>query len=212
MKDSPKMKEVIERLAAKHEVDLTKIEANFRLNLPGFDRLIVENTGRSRIVVAHYFEVNGDLVPEPDVVFFTGVEGRWLPINITQSLGGFSEYVHVGEDLQPVLVNEPGQADLASFTEQWAQNIQDQGWLDQATKHVYSWEVNQKDEPAEAAQMLLIAERSSWPEPTVEAPAENELAEWVTESLCEATDGCTVEPDGSCEHGHPSWLLYFGYI
>jgi hypothetical protein len=28
----------------------------------------------------------------------------------------------------------------------------------------------------------------------------------------EATDGCFVEPDGSCEHGTPSWLLALGLI
>jgi hypothetical protein len=28
----------------------------------------------------------------------------------------------------------------------------------------------------------------------------------------EATDGCWVEPDGICPHGHPSWLLYFGLV
>jgi DNA-directed RNA polymerase subunit RPC12/RpoP len=28
----------------------------------------------------------------------------------------------------------------------------------------------------------------------------------------EATDGCWVEPDGSCEHGKPSWLLALGLI
>jgi hypothetical protein len=27
-----------------------------------------------------------------------------------------------------------------------------------------------------------------------------------------ATDGCFVEPDGSCDHGQPSWLLALGRI
>jgi hypothetical protein len=27
-----------------------------------------------------------------------------------------------------------------------------------------------------------------------------------------ATDGCMVEPDGYCEHGHQSWLLRLHYI
>jgi len=27
-----------------------------------------------------------------------------------------------------------------------------------------------------------------------------------------ATDGCFVEPDGSCDHGQPSWLLALGPI
>jgi hypothetical protein len=28
----------------------------------------------------------------------------------------------------------------------------------------------------------------------------------------EATDGCFVEPDGTYEHGQPSWLLVLGLI
>ncbi len=29
---------------------------------------------------------------------------------------------------------------------------------------------------------------------------------------CEATDGCWVEPDGTCPHGHPSWLRKLGLV
>lgn len=29
---------------------------------------------------------------------------------------------------------------------------------------------------------------------------------------CEATDGCTVEPDGTCPHGHQSWMIILGVI
>jgi hypothetical protein len=29
---------------------------------------------------------------------------------------------------------------------------------------------------------------------------------------CEAFDGCLVEPDGTCDHGQPSWLLALGLI
>jgi hypothetical protein len=46
-----------------------------------------------------------------------------------------------------------------------------------------------------------------WPEPTMEEPTIEELEEWMFDSLCEATDGCTVEHDGICCHGHPSWFL-----
>ena len=53
----------------------------------------------------------------------------------------------------------------------------------------------------------------SYPEPTVEEPdMELLMGEVLMESSCEATDGCIVEPDGVCEHGHPSWLLYYGMI
>lgn len=43
-------------------------------------------------------------------------------------------------------------------------------------------------------------------------PDEDELGEMVWDGIATATDGCTVEPDGRCEHGHQSWLLRLGLI
>ena len=54
---------------------------------------------------------------------------------------------------------------------------------------------------------------SDWPTPTVAQPSLEELVEWNDDDGgCEATDGCWVEPDGTCRHGHPSWLLVLGMI
>jgi hypothetical protein len=50
---------------------------------------------------------------------------------------------------------------------------------------------------------------NTWPEPTTEAPEIELLIAWEADGGCEATDGCWVEPDGTCPHGHPSWLLYW---
>ena len=52
-----------------------------------------------------------------------------------------------------------------------------------------------------------------YPKPTMEEPDIEELMEMEFEyGTCYATDGCTVEPDGVCEHGHPSWMMYWGVI
>ena len=51
-----------------------------------------------------------------------------------------------------------------------------------------------------------------WPTPTTEPPDDDELREMVFDSVCSATDGCDIEPDGICQHGHPSWLLFLGLI
>lgn len=51
-----------------------------------------------------------------------------------------------------------------------------------------------------------------FPEPEMPEPTEDDLAHWIMDSVAEATDGCEVEPDGMCEHGHPSWLLRLGLI
>lgn len=54
--------------------------------------------------------------------------------------------------------------------------------------------------------------KSRWPEPTTERPDLETLEEWHSDGGCETTDGCWVEPDGVCQHGHPSWLLRLGFI
>ena len=53
---------------------------------------------------------------------------------------------------------------------------------------------------------------TKYPKPVTEEPSLEQLEDWVYDSVCESTDGCIVEPDGICEHGHPSWLLYLGMI
>jgi len=51
-----------------------------------------------------------------------------------------------------------------------------------------------------------------WPRPTDRKPSTRQLEAWVYDSVVDATDGCQVEPDGVCPHGHPAWLLYLGMI
>ena len=43
-------------------------------------------------------------------------------------------------------------------------------------------------------------------------PSLEQISEWLNEGGAEATDGCWVEPDGTCEHGKPSWLIELGLI
>jgi hypothetical protein len=59
-----------------------------------------------------------------------------------------------------------------------------------------------------------------YPKPTVPAPSEDEVLELLHEAVYETnldtfetTDGCEgYEPDGVCQHGHPTWLRYLGLI
>lgn len=43
-------------------------------------------------------------------------------------------------------------------------------------------------------------------------PTDEQFEAWVLDSVCGATDGCEVEPDGECPHGHPSWLIAIGVM
>lgn len=51
-----------------------------------------------------------------------------------------------------------------------------------------------------------------WPTPTMKQPPLGELKEQLDNGIVDATDGCRVEPDGVCCHGHPSWALALGVI
>ena len=51
-----------------------------------------------------------------------------------------------------------------------------------------------------------------WNGEEYETPEFEEIESWIYDSVCEAVDGCTVEPDGTCYHGAPSWLLAVGLV
>ncbi len=53
---------------------------------------------------------------------------------------------------------------------------------------------------------------TQWPEPEIPEPGPEELELMNFNGIAQATDGCEVEPDGVCPHGHPSWLLVLGMI
>jgi hypothetical protein len=49
-------------------------------------------------------------------------------------------------------------------------------------------------------------------EASIERPSDVELQDLFNDGLCEATDGCPVEPDGECAHGEPSWAIVLGLV
>jgi hypothetical protein len=46
----------------------------------------------------------------------------------------------------------------------------------------------------------------------IEVPSLDTIAGWLEDGVCEATDGCLVEEDGTCPHGKKSWLVELGII
>lgn len=100
-----------------------------------------------------------------------------------------------------VFYDRKGQASLADFAETWAQNLKDQKWLDNGTCT--------RSSKLDAEEIAAQARR---PDPTTDQPDMETLLAWFMDGDCEATDGCIVEPDGVCPHGHPSWLLKLGMM
>ena len=176
------MKGIIEKLATKHEVDLTQPEAHFRLDMAGFDRLVVENIGLNRVSVAHYFYQNGDTIADPEIVFWVCPEdGNWYPIGVCQVFGGSRTYVWIAEDGASVTrYIAAAQTDLASFANIWARNIVAQRWLQNATKHVWS-------QAAEGLALPAVASAVTFEQPDFDL-----VLEWLDQGYCEALDGCIV--------------------
>jgi len=46
----------------------------------------------------------------------------------------------------------------------------------------------------------------------VKAPSIATMERWLNDGVARAVDGCRVEPDGTCPHGSPSWLIRLGVI
>ena len=60
---------------------------------------------------------------------------------------------------------------------------------------------------------MIMKTRITAPKPTVPAPIQEDLLEMLQRAVMddgdpsfETTDGRETEADGTCQHGHPTWL------
>lgn len=60
--------------------------------------------------------------------------------------------------------------------------------------------------------MLRAASQPAWARAIKSLPSESQLAEWVSDCVCETPTGDNVEPDGHGPDGAPSWLLALGMV
>jgi hypothetical protein len=97
MKSSREMQEMMTQLAAKHGLDLSTPEAYLRLEMAGFDRLVIEKIGQHLVKVGHYYEQQDGPIADPEVIFFTGTP-EWVPLEITQVLGGHRAHARLAVD------------------------------------------------------------------------------------------------------------------
>ncbi len=90
---------------------------------------IIAKTALGPLVsVAHYYEQNGDLMRDPDVVFLVDADGHVYPVSFRQDNLGIDQEAAVVEDGK-WKVRTRMQADIAKFCNDWFQNIQEQQGL-----------------------------------------------------------------------------------
>lgn len=74
--------------------------------------------------VTHYYTRNGDRMADPDMVFWRGDDGRFLPVSFQQdSLGLYQQAVYFGADGKPESFQKRLCRQLATFAGTWMRNI-----------------------------------------------------------------------------------------
>ena len=68
-------------------------------NKPGLYMAVnVDRLGERLFAVSHRFEQNGDLVPDPEIVFYRDEDGAWLPYSVTYAIGRYEEVLVLDGD------------------------------------------------------------------------------------------------------------------
>lgn len=107
----------------KNGIDPAK-EFYLKLSKPNYDDLVIERCGDD-VFVGHYFNQNGDRVPDPVFVMDYN-EGYWFPVRIEQVLGETPvSYKENGTRM----ISSAGVKEFKSFQAMFARNIKAQGWL-----------------------------------------------------------------------------------
>ena len=123
----------IEKLLSAHnllENFHAQLDFHVRFDMPGYQRLVIERHGEL-ISVAHYFEQNGDLIPDPDVELHYPT---LTPTAITQAFGlRRTKFIERCNDM--TLVDTRFDREVSSFLSMWARNIHAQGWAQRGQVH-----------------------------------------------------------------------------
>jgi hypothetical protein len=122
----------IEKLLSAHnllENFHAQLDFHVRFDMSGYQRLVIERHGEL-ISVAHYFEQNGDLIPDPDVELHYPT---WTPTAITQAIG-YRREKFIERDGR-TLVDTRFDREVSSFLSMWARNIHAQGWAQRGQVH-----------------------------------------------------------------------------
>ncbi len=129
------MRKEIERLAKKHNFDMSVSYGGFKISNPPYMDLVIEKVGDNLISVCHYREVNGDLCQDPEIVFLIPPAELkdacgWFPIEITgNTYMGYQRVATLDKDGQMKNIYPQAQAQVTTFANTWAKNIKHQGFF-----------------------------------------------------------------------------------
>ena len=127
---SPQLEQIVKRLAAKYGVDLSQPGAQLSLEMPARpDRWLIVNLDGKRICLTRFLVEAGDcLAPALDMVFALTPQG-WEPLELLYADEVWEAYVQAAQVAGIPIYDEQEETIFAHFTEYWAQQLHQQGWL-----------------------------------------------------------------------------------
>lgn len=158
MRETPNIRQWICKLAALHDVTLEQPGAYLHLVLAPHGQLVLENWGERRLSLTNYIPVAGNLVADPQVVWYLEYaptnhsvhpqDAVWLPIETNDLFDGWRLYADLSPQGDRLVAYDPvGQAALAKFCETaLVRNLERYGWLEQG-------------KPAQAARSAWVYEQ-----------------------------------------------------
>lgn len=111
-------------------------EGAFRVENPPYMRLVVEYVGLWKeghlISFAHYYEQNGDLMRDPEIVFLIveGTGAGWYPTECTQDpMGGYTRVCWHDEDSGNLVTAVSAHSGVSALARTWDRNLGSQGFV-----------------------------------------------------------------------------------
>ncbi len=134
METTPKFQNYITRLAEKHGSKVATSRGCLQLELEGCCPLIIESY-EPNILGVYYHVVfdSGDVEHGSDMTFFTG-HGQWVPMMFSPLDAKWRQSCRITnrECSEIEMIDPQVHTDLVAFCENWADELQAQGWLENA--------------------------------------------------------------------------------
>lgn len=110
------IKEILE-IHGFNSVEDMPISYNIKLEVDGFDPLVIEKIDEHRLSVGHYYERRGDLMCDPEIVFDTQT---WVAVEFQQDPFRYER-------------DEGGLVEATAFAlSVWDDNLREQGFIEAA--------------------------------------------------------------------------------
>ena len=121
---------------------LAAVQANYlRIENPPFMRLVVEvigtlfPNGTCEVSVAHYGEMNGDAMRDPEITFLVipseNGEWQWMPLSFLNDYVGIYQVAAEYDNFAQVRVLDAKLVkELTEFAEMWDRNVKHQGFIE----------------------------------------------------------------------------------